>query len=44
MPFNLTDTDVSIIKELLKDGRTSFSETSRFTELALLQLKQGLID
>jgi len=40
MPFNLTDMDVSIIKELLKDGRKSFSETSRSTWISTPTVKE----
>lgn len=39
MPFNLTDMDVSIIKELLKDGRKSFREISRSTGISTPTVK-----
>ena len=39
MPFNLTGMDVSIIKELLKDGRKSFREISRSTGISTLTIK-----
>jgi DNA-binding Lrp family transcriptional regulator len=39
MPFNLTDVDVSIIKELLKDGRKSFREISRSTGISTPTVK-----
>ena len=39
MPFNLTDIDVSIIKELLKDGRQSFREISRSTGISTPTVK-----
>jgi len=31
MPFSLTDSDVAILKGLLKDGRKSFRQISRET-------------
>jgi DNA-binding Lrp family transcriptional regulator len=39
MPFNLTDMDVSIIRELLKDGRKSFREISRSTGISTPTVK-----
>ena len=39
MPFNLTDMDVSIIKELLKDWRKSFREISRSTGISTPTVK-----
>lgn len=39
MPFTLTDLDVSIIKELLKDGRKSFREISRSTGISTPTVK-----
>ncbi len=39
MPFNLTGMDVSIIKELLKDGRKSFREISRSTGISTPTVK-----
>jgi len=39
MPFNLTDMNVSIIKELLKDGRKSFREISRSTGISTPTVK-----
>ncbi len=39
MPFNLTDMDVSIINELLKDGRKSFREISRSTGISTPTVK-----
>ncbi|MGI9012563.1 MAG: AsnC family transcriptional regulator [Nitrososphaeraceae archaeon] len=39
MPFNLTEMDVSIIKELLKDGRKSFREISRSTGISTPTVK-----
>src|SRR5438270_4319258 len=39
MPFSLTDADVSIIKELLKDGRKSFRKISSETGLSTPTVK-----
>jgi Lrp/AsnC family leucine-responsive transcriptional regulator len=39
VPFSLTDIDVSIIKELLKDGRKSFREISRSTGISTPTVK-----
>jgi len=39
MPFNLTNVDVAIIKELLKDGRKSFREISRSTGISAPTVK-----
>ena len=39
MPFSLTDMDVSIIKELLKDGRKSFREIFRSTGISTPTVK-----
>jgi len=39
MPFNLTDMNVSIIKELLKDGAKSFREISRSTGISTPTVK-----
>ena len=39
VPFSLTDMDVSIIKELLKDGRKSFREISRSTGISTPTVK-----
>lgn len=39
MPFTITDLDVSIIKELLKDGRKSFREISRSTGISTPTVK-----
>ena len=39
VPYNLTEIDVSIIKELLKDGRKSFREISRSTGISTPTVK-----
>jgi DNA-binding Lrp family transcriptional regulator len=39
MPFNLRDTDIFIIKELLKDGRKSFREISHSTGISTPTVK-----
>lgn len=39
MPFRLTDTDVAILKELLKDGRKSFRQISRETGISTPTVK-----
>gem|GEM_PF-6643067 len=38
MPFKLTDTDTSILKELLKDGRKSFRQITRDMRLSKLTM------
>lgn len=43
MPFTLTDMDVSIIKELLKDGRKSFREISRSTGISTPTVKARFV-
>ena len=39
MPFKLTNTDISILKELLKDGRKSFRQISRDTNISTPTVK-----
>jgi DNA-binding Lrp family transcriptional regulator len=39
MPLKLTDTDISILKELLKDGRKSFRQISRDTGISTPTVK-----
>ena len=39
MPFSLTDSDVAILKGLLKDGRKSFRQISRETGISTPTVK-----
>ena len=39
MPFSLTDSDLAILKGLLKDGRKSFREISRETGISTPTVK-----